>query len=150
MEFVQWRIIKLKKIKVFNVYNRLANYFTLGGSVVIFIELCKMEMGKSGCGLELSHSLERHLHISIATHNLTISNVFMVLQGPHVTLHSLLPYDCSKLASHSDWIAGYIYCLCFTLSYSFILLIISKNYIQHIWAKWMNNLHIVCTNQVYY
>lgn len=31
----------------------------MGGSVVILIEDCKMDIGKSGCGLELNQSLEK-------------------------------------------------------------------------------------------
>ena len=48
---------KKDKKKTKNVV-RATPVATFGGSVVILMPTCKMEMGNSGCGLLLSHSLK--------------------------------------------------------------------------------------------
>jgi len=47
---------------------------TLGGSVVILMPACKMEIGKSGCGLELSHNRNCGLTLPVCSISTILSS----------------------------------------------------------------------------
>lgn len=77
---------------------------TLGGSVVILMPTCRMEIGNSGCGLLLSQSLKSGWGSSTCSCSTSLSSCGIQLSDKwQLAKNTQLPWKQAIINSQADW-----------------------------------------------